>query len=641
MSAPASTPVPPRRNRPRWAVPAALLIAAWAVPALASLSHTAWLLPPLVLLGTAALLRGGRTLLDRVVLAVGLLIGLACAVGLLWSVWPWGMHPVPVAGTAFTVLLLVAAGTGRRPALPRPGWADALSGGVALLLAAYLSVPYLRDSNFTRRLGILIGGEDNARHEAAFDLIGRLGGYLFVAQGRARQHIFSGMIYYPQGWHLTAALLDGFVRRPTAGPGGPAAVDHYIFWTLAGYGLLLLTLIWLVQWLTGPLHALQRVVAVGLVGALALGTELPRLLVSGYPSEALGLALALIVAGLCVRPLAGVREQLLLLGALLVGVGFTYYLFLLPAGLLVLAWLFAARRRVLAHRGMLLVVAVLTAVLAPITALSGLLVGGQSEALSVGGQTDPVANTLLVLGAVAATGPLARSAWREPVWRWYPVAVAITLLFAAAVALANVAAGASPGYYFIKTVHYGMALLIVGVGALARLLPAPGPGAGPREWAPPTGIAAAVLVATLATSGVIGWTGGLFHVSAAHEDTTWTGAWRDRLLQRQRQARATMTAYRAYPPIPGTVTLMMDTSTIDGYRESVFLSSLQGTSAQTEPGIYDMTFREPQRLRQILARVPGRVRLIAVTPAAGAAAREVVAADPALPARVTIVTLPR
>lgn len=191
----AATAAPP--HQVHWAVWLGLLVAAWVVPMVLYLVHADLVLPLLVLLGTAAVLRGGRTLLDRLVLAVGVLFGATCAVGLVSSVWPWGLHPVPISGSAFSVLLLIVALSGRRPRLPRPGWVDALSVCAAGLLIAYVSVPYLRQSDFDERLGILMSGEYNARHEAAFDVIGRIGGYLFLRQEQASDQIFSGMVYYP------------------------------------------------------------------------------------------------------------------------------------------------------------------------------------------------------------------------------------------------------------------------------------------------------------------------------------------------------------------------------------------------------------------------------------------------------------
>ena len=154
-----------------------------------------------------------------------------------------------------------------------------------------MSVPYLRQSGFDERVGILMSGEDNARHEAAFDVIGRIGGYLFLRQDEASDHIFSGMVYYPQGWHLTAALLDGFVRRPGRHTRRSGRLRPLHRVDPGGFGLLLLVLIWATQWLAGRLHVLQRLLAVAVVAALALGTELPRLLVRGYPSETFGLSL--------------------------------------------------------------------------------------------------------------------------------------------------------------------------------------------------------------------------------------------------------------------------------------------------------------------------------------------------------------
>ncbi|TWH69244.1 hypothetical protein [Micromonospora olivasterospora] len=133
QSPPAAAPVaaPPERVTPPAAPPAAgrlarrprlvgWLAAAWLGPLLAYALGVAAVLPVVVLGLTAALLRGGRTLLDRLVLAGALLLGATCAAGLLFSAWPWGLHPVPVSGTALTVLLGVAAATGRRPRLPRP-----------------------------------------------------------------------------------------------------------------------------------------------------------------------------------------------------------------------------------------------------------------------------------------------------------------------------------------------------------------------------------------------------------------------------------------------------------------------------------------------------------------------------------------
>src|SRR2546421_9279972 len=111
----AAAPVPPRRP---WRPVAVLVVLAWAVPGTTHLLGIDWLLPPLVLLATASLLRVGRTLLDRLMLALCLLLGGTCAAGLPLSVWPWRLQPRPGAILALTVLAVLAAVP--RPPPPRP-----------------------------------------------------------------------------------------------------------------------------------------------------------------------------------------------------------------------------------------------------------------------------------------------------------------------------------------------------------------------------------------------------------------------------------------------------------------------------------------------------------------------------------------
>ncbi|MFI7607622.1 hypothetical protein ACIBTV_21120 [Micromonospora sp. NPDC049366] len=645
---PVATPPasPPARRRPglRFVVPA--LLAAWLVPLAASLAHAAWLLPPLVLLATASLLRGGRTLLDRVLLALVLLGGLTCAVGLLFTVWPWHLDPVPVAGLAFTVLTLLAVAYRRMPTLPMPRWSDLFSAGVAAVAIGYLATPYLRASGFGQRLNLAMVGEDNGRHPALIDAIGRLGGYVFVDTSASRGEIFTQLVHYPQGWHLNVALLDGFLRDTSGPTNGQALFDHYAFWTLASLGLLILTLVWAAQHVAGPLHPLRRIVLVVAVAALVLGTELPRLLVAGYPSEMFGLSLAVVLAALVVRPVDGFREQLVLLGALLIGIGFSYYLFLFPAGAMVLWWLVVERRRLRTRPGTVAVVALLTAGLAPLTALLGVFVAGQSEALAAPGGTPPVEtyNALLGLGVIVLAAVFARANLAERVWRRFLLVAAIAALFAAAIAAANILNGTQPAYYFGKTAHLVLALLIIGVAAPLSLLPVPPSRAETRDargWAaslPAVATAALVTVALLAGTGLVGWTGGFFHRSGSNG--TWAKDWARRDVGKMsRPASVTSAAFRNYPAIPGTTTLVVDKQGLHGYRESIFLSALQGTSGKTETGIYFPVYEEPARTGEILRRVARPLRLIVADPAAQNAIDAELKKDPSLAEGLTVVPL--
>src|SRR5262249_59721947 len=98
-----------------------------------------------LLVGTASLLRAGRTLLDRLVLATGVLAGVLIAAGLLFSVWPWGLAPVPVAGSALTVLVLAGVVLRRRPSLPpRVTGSDVVLLGGGLLAGLVAAAPTLR-----------------------------------------------------------------------------------------------------------------------------------------------------------------------------------------------------------------------------------------------------------------------------------------------------------------------------------------------------------------------------------------------------------------------------------------------------------------------------------------------------------------
>jgi hypothetical protein len=94
-----------------------LLAASWAMATAFHLLRVDWLSALVVLAALASLLRR-RGVLDRILVALALLMGAGGAAGLLWSVWPWGLAPVAISGTALTALVVVAAATGRRPSLP-------------------------------------------------------------------------------------------------------------------------------------------------------------------------------------------------------------------------------------------------------------------------------------------------------------------------------------------------------------------------------------------------------------------------------------------------------------------------------------------------------------------------------------------
>ncbi|MGC4855407.1 hypothetical protein ACLQ24_18950 [Micromonospora sp. DT4] len=637
---PAVDPQTPPPARPYRRLPVAL-VAAWLVPAVVYPLHLAWLLPPLVLLATASLLRGGRTLLDRLVLAMLLLVGATTVAGLLFTVWPWGLHPVAVSGTALTALAVIATVTGRRPTLPRPGWTDLLPVVATVAVVGYLASPWLRAGNLAGRLSLLALGEDNFRHVALVDAIGRLGGYAFLDPSAARDDIVSLLARYPQGWHLTTAVLDAHLRSATGTPSGASSLSHYGWWCLANIGLFVLTLLWAAQRLPGPLHPLHRIVLTVVVGALVLGSQLPRLLIAGYPSEVLGLALAVALTALVVRPLASNREQLVLLGAVLTGIGFTYYLFLPPAGLLVLGWLIAHRRELTHIRRTVFAVGLVTALLAPLPLLLGVFGASQTEALDAkaGPELAEAWRALLGLTPIVLIGLVIQARRADRAWRRHLAAVVVAVGFALAIALANLLTGVQPAYYFMKGVHLATVGLIVGVAALVLLLPVPS-GDTPRRRiraAAVPALAAALAVLTVVTlCGLTGWCHSLLVVNKQ----SWTQLWVQRSVDKpSRVVQVCAAAYRRHPDQPGTVTVVLDRTGYRGYVESICLSALQGTTAQTEPAIYLPMFEEPERTRKILRSTRGPIRLLISDPAAQRRVDKLLTRYPDLRGRVTTVPM--
>nr|WP_230416319.1 hypothetical protein [Micromonospora tarapacensis] len=629
-----TSPTPPYRRR-LLAAPAALA-AAWLLPLAATAVGARWVLPPLVLLVTAGLLRGGRTLLDRLLLAAVLLVGLTTAAGLLFAVWPWGMAPVPVAGTALTVLVLTALAGGRRPTLPRPAWADLFPVLGTAALVGYLAQPVLRADDLLGQLTILGRGEDYLRHLTLVDVIGRHGGYAFVDPAALRDQLVSLLVHYPQGWHLLVALLHGQLSPPGTAPAGADAVQPFLWWNIAGFGLFALTVLWAAQRLPGPLHPLSRAVLTVVVGALVLGTQMPRMLLAGYPTETLGLALTVVLGALVARPVAARREQLLLLGALVVGIGYTYYLFLPAAAVIVLGALLANRREVLRIRGTALAVGLATVAVAPVPILLGVFRANQTESLAATVGPDLTETWLAVGGLGAFVVPALllhalRTGRADPAWRRWLFVLLVSVGLTLAIGQASVSLGGEAGYYFNKAGHLTTLLLIVGTAAVVRLLPVP------RRRRPVRAVVAGLTAVTVVATtvflvGVTGWHRSLL----VTETPTWAQRWvHQQVDQPTRAAVVCDEVNRRYPPVEGVTTLVLDRSPYGSYLENICVSTLQGTTAQTESAIYNLVFVEPDRTVQMLYRTPGEIRLIVTTAGARVRVNRLLRADPDLRDRIT------
>ncbi|MGK5675967.1 hypothetical protein ACSNOB_24380 [Micromonospora sp. URMC 106] len=641
-SRPAAGPEP-ARTRParRPATVVGWLAAAWVVPLLAYALGLAAVLPPLVLVLTAALLRVGRTLLDRLVLATALLLGALCAAALFFSVWPWGLHPVPVAGTALTALLGLALVTGVRPRLPRPAPADAAPVVAAVLATLALAWPYLRADGLAGRLAYAMTGEDNSRHLAAVEGIRAVGGYLFSDPDGAARTAPEAMVWYPQGFHVTAALLDTFLRSSTA-PGSPAStLDHYLGWSLAAYALLVLAVVWAAGRIAGRLlDSLRAVALAGAVTALALGSELARFVVYGYPGESLGLALTAILVALVCRPVARTGTQLCLLGALCVGIGFAYLMFLPVVGVLVLAWLVRHRRAVGRRPWLAGAVALATALLTPLPSVAGLLFTDQVDNAATGGGVFPRYDAYLALVGVVGAGLIA-GGLRLPVWRRYAGALAVALVFAGGFRTWFALQGTDPRYYYGKTLHLLLVVLFIGVGAAFLLRPVPWRARRPARPGPVArSLVALSLVA--ATAGVAGLArgGGIFAQPFGARSTTWAAAWWSGLLDRPRQADVTVRALAHAPVRAGEVTVVVSEHRREGYLETLFLATLQGTHGASAPAFYNLPLSEPARSAALVEQERRPIRFLATGPEAAAVVERLLAERPELRSRITLELLP-
>ncbi len=462
---------------PRTVVPATSVLAAWLVPVLAHLAHADAVVPVLVWLVTASLLRGRTTLVDRLVIAFAVLIGAVCVAGLLFSVWPPHLAPVAVGGASLTVLALVSAVTGRRPRLPSPvlAWRDlpvVLVGAVAALVA-WAPVAG-RDA--TGRLAVMFTGEDLSRHFMIFDWMRRTGGYLFTS-GTVGDRLDADFRVYPQGSHLVAAVLEQF-RHPSGSLDVYTSFHDYVDYTLGAYVFFAVVIAWSLSWVWAARQSAAWAVVsyTVLATAVCFGSFL-TMITRGYPSQLTGLGLLVALIALAARPIregAG-TEQLVLLGILFVGLSFVYYFYLPLALLAIVAWALPWRGRV----GPTVAIAVPVVILAAVMPLVNIGTGTLSILTYGGPAVGPPARWLGILTILAAlvtvgTGhPLRWPLWTDPVRRTLMIVMVGTIAFITGLVVLRYAMGTGVVYYVKKGLY---ALLIVdlillgGLGATAREL---------------------------------------------------------------------------------------------------------------------------------------------------------------------------
>jgi hypothetical protein len=434
----------------------------------------------LAVLGLAWLLMGGllsagRTLLDRLVLAGILLVGVLLSGGLLVSLWPWRLAPVPIGIALLLGLTLIAAITKRRLAIPlRVEVSDAVVLGSAGI-AFWLVTRPLAGLDQLQRLRFSAVTLDRMAHYALFESIQRLGGYDFEHQAAARRSVQTPTeVVYPQGSHFLLGVINNFLTSATSSPTGPALLNRYLILVLAVYSIGVAAVVWSARWIAGPQASpTGRLLVSVLAASFALFGPVPAL-ISGADSQLFGLATLVLAAALIVRPVESYPEQVLLASAATIAVFYGYNVYgplaalgFTGAALLFRMPLIRRWRVTLGIAGPAAAVALLPSYLS-VTGSFDL----QKQALVSGGHLAMSGLLTPILGAVAILPIFSSRARRDRAW------LGVTALLGSIVAVLGLfalygSAHTGGSYYFGKLMAAAYLCMVALLGLLGLVLTAP------------------------------------------------------------------------------------------------------------------------------------------------------------------------
>ena len=402
-----------------------------------------------------------------------LIAGSATALGLLLSVWPWGLDPVPAAELGLLLLLGASAATGRRFSLPLRFPPRDLVLAVAALGATCFYVRPLIGADTAQRLSGYITAEDLARHFGLYDSIRNLGGYAFLHSAQNRAILQPGMSAYPQGSHFDLALLDRFLHPGLSTP--VAELGQFLLLTTLVCALFVFVVCWAACRVAGP--RLGAAAALPLVLGITFylcAVEGTAMLQNGFLSELFGLTLFSALLALAIRPVDRPREQLLLLSSLLIGISFSYYLWVPVAAAVAVVSLLVHRHSGGARRSRLTLPAVglVTGVLMVVPVAANWSVVNSAASLDIVGGITPVTRHLLwPLTALAALLVLLALLRGERAARVTGSALALVGAAAGAVMLYQLHTLGQSSYYYEKMLHQVAVTALVCLGTAGVLLP--------------------------------------------------------------------------------------------------------------------------------------------------------------------------
>ncbi|AUY51311.1 hypothetical protein C2142_22900 [Streptomyces sp. CB01881] len=472
-----SGPVEPPAGKPPRSLPvlAGALAASWLLPAALIATGLGILVLPLLVVAVASLMRVGGVLLDRLFAAALTVAGGVLVLGLAFSLWPWGLAPIPTSGVLLTVVTLTGWLSRRAPRLPlrfRPS--DLLVLGTSYVLWHYLHKPLVGKGKGWR-LEFLTTAEDRLNHFSYFVGIEHVGGYNFLHQEAAKAYMMSpAEAVYPQGSHFLLAWVDSLVRSSSDLGSTLDTMNRYLLYILVAYALLGTALVWAARWIGGPRLRGWRTAAVcGTVAALVFSSNYTDLVTHGFDSTIIGLLMVAVLVAFLVRPAMRTPEFLLIAGLGLITVTYVYNLFGAVAGIAVVVTLVAHRRRFRRRTWLLYglagaVTLGLAGLPSVVSVLSKLDVASTSN---LGGPSVGADRTILVggllLALLAAAAPTNR---RTGTGQAHLALVLGSGLVIAGFAWWQMRTIGHVSYYFEKLAGTGVVIALVSLGAVGPLL---------------------------------------------------------------------------------------------------------------------------------------------------------------------------